>query len=297
MPDERFVFTPRGPFSLAQSIRFLDGFAPLTPDGDGRPDTLRLAFAVDGDWQPVAIDARQDDRGRVRVKVTGAADPKRTRDAVERMASLDVDGSALDTAVAGDDVACSLVAELEGLRPVCFGSPYEAAAWAVISQRIQMRQAVSIRRRMCEELGTMMVQVSGSVLEAFPTPEQLLRTASVQGLSAIKVERLHAIARAALGGELDARALRAAGLEEALAQLRELPGIGPFGADLVLIRGAGEPDHFARSERRLHTAMAEAYDVDAGDVDALEQIAQAWSPYRSWIGFLFRARASMPAVA
>ena len=76
-------------------------------------------------------------------------------------------------------------------------------------------------------------------------------------------------------------------------ELQRLPGIGPFGAELVLIRGAGEPDWFARSERRLHAAIASAYGVDAGDLAALEAIASEWSPFRSWIGFLFRARAAV----
>ena len=174
-------------------------------------------------------------------------------------------------------------------------SAYEAAAWAVISQRIQMRQAARIRRRMCEELGTIHVDVSGEALAAFPGPQRLLEAASIPGLPAFKVARLQAIAQAALDGRLDAATLRAAGPEAALAELRELPGIGPFGAELVLVRGAGEPDHFARSERRLHAAIAEAYDVEPENVDALEEIASGWSPFRSWIGFLFRARASMVA--
>jgi 3-methyladenine DNA glycosylase/8-oxoguanine DNA glycosylase len=297
MPMERFIFTPRGSFSLAQSIRFLDGFTPLAPGG-GRDafDCLGLAFAVEGDWRPVAISARQDERGRVRVTATGEADPRRVRGAIERMLSLDVDGAPLAAAVTGDEVASELVRELEGLRPVCFASPYEAAAWAVISQRIQMRQAARIRLRMCEEVGPQ-VEAGGVTPPAFPTPEQMLRATSIPGLPAFKVERLHAVARAALDGRLDAATLRAAGPEAALRELQQLPGIGPFGAELVLERGAGEPDHFARSERRLHAAMAAAYAVDPADVDALEEIARGWSPFRSWIGFLFRARSSMAAAA
>ena len=297
MPTERFIFTPRGSFSLAQSIRFLEGFTPLSPAGGGNAgDCLRLAFAVEGDWRPVAISARQDDRGRVRVTATGEADPRRVRCAIERMLSLDVDGAPLEAAVAGDSVALGLVGELDGLRPVCFASPYEAAAWAVISQRIQMRQAARIRLRMCEEMGPE-VGLGGETLAAFPTPEQLLRAPSIPGLPAFKVERLRAIARAALDGGLDAATLRAAGPDAALTRLRQLPGIGPFGAELVLVRGAGEPDHFARSERRLHAAMAAAYGVDPADVDALEEIARGWSPFRGWIGFLLRARSSLAAAA
>ena len=38
--------------------------------------------------------------------------------------------------------------------------------------------------------------------------------------------------------------------------------------------------------------MGAAYGVDRGDVDALAAIASRWSPFRSWVGFLFRARAA-----
>ena len=119
--DRTFHLHPARTFSLAQSIRFLEGFSPLSPGGGGGArDILRVAFCVEGDWRPVAISARQDDRGRVRVTATGDADPRRVRSAVERMLSLDVDASPLPAAVAADGVACGLVEELDGLRPVCF---------------------------------------------------------------------------------------------------------------------------------------------------------------------------------
>jgi DNA-3-methyladenine glycosylase II len=292
----RFVLTPRGEFSLAEAIRFLHGFAPLSDGGGGDDpgDTLRLAFCAEGDRRPVAVQARQSRAGRVTVTVAGTEDPEQVRRQVERMLSLDVDASALPDAIAGDDVAAALVERSRGLRPVCFASPYDAACWAVISQRIQMNQAARIRRRVCDELGHV-VEIDGASLSTFPRPEALLAAPSLPGLPQFKVQRLHAIATAALDGRLDAATLRAAGPEQALADLQSLPGIGPFGAELVLIRGAGEPDHFARSERRLHAAMAEAYGVHAADVDALGEIASRWRPFRSWIGFLFRARAALVA--
>ncbi len=291
MSTTRFVLTPRGDFSIAEAIRFVQGFAPLSrgSEGDDHGDTLRLAFRADDDWRAVAIRARRSGAGRVAVTAIGAADAGPVRTQVARMLSLDIDATSLDDAIGEDPVAAALVRRFRGLRPVSFGSPYEAACWAVISQRIQMRQAAAIRRRMCDELGDA-VEVDDVTLATFPAPERLRGTASIQGLPAVKVQRLHAIATAALDGRLDAATLRAAGPDQALADLRSLPGIGPFGAELVLIRGAGEPDHFARSERRLHAAMAEAYGVDAGDVDALAAIAARWSPFRSWVGFLFRAR-------
>ena len=77
--------------------------------------------------------------------------------------------------------------------------------------------------------------------------------------------------------------------DEALAYLQQLPGIGPFSAELVLLRGAGDPDAFPRHEQRLHRAMAAAYGLgDAPDFDVLERVADRWRPYRSWVGLLLR---------
>jgi len=291
MSIARFVLTPRGDFSLAEAMRFLADFAPISAarDSQAPAPALELAFCADSDWSPVAVRARQSGAARVIVSVDSDAGPEPLRRQVERMLSLDVDATSLPAAIGEDPIAAALVDRRRGLRPVCFASPYEAACWAILSQRIQMTQAARIRRRMCEELGHAL-EVDGARLATFPAPARLLGTPSIPGLPRVKVERLHAIAAAALDGRLDAATLRAAGPTQALAELQTLPGIGPFGAELVLIRGAGEPDWFARTERRLHSAMAAAYGVDAGDLDALEGIAARWAPFRSWVGFLFRAR-------
>lgn len=292
MSTARFVLTPRGEFSLAKAIRFLQSFAPLSGrDGDDPDEALRLGFCAEADWRPVAVRVRQVARGRVTASVEGAADPDPLRRQLERMLSLDVDATALPGAVAGDGVASALVERFRGLRPVCFASPWEAACWAVLSQRVRTTQAARIRRRLCDELGRSF-ELDGVRVATFPGPRELLETAAIQGLPDVKVARLHGLASAALDGLLDAAALRAAGPARALEGLRRLPGIGPFGAELVLVRGAGEPDHFARSERLLHDAMGAAYGVDPRDVDALESIAAGWAPFRSWIAFLFRAAAA-----
>lgn len=294
MSTEPITLLPRGDFALAASIRFLAGFTPLAYDDDVEDarKTLRLAFPVEGDWRPAGVSVQQTDTGSVTVTSTSESDAVAKQ--IERILSLDVDASTLEQQLRADRVASQLLSELRGLRPVCFASPYEAAAWAVLSQRIQMKQAARIRVRMCERLGHEVV-VDGHVLHSFPDPETLRSTNSIEGLSPLKVKRLHGVADAALDGLLDAAALRAAGPEQALGDVQQIPGIGPFGADLVLIRGAGEPDHFSHTERRLHAAMASAYGVDARDVDALQAIAERWKPFRSWIGFLFRARGTAAA--
>ena len=67
-----------------------------------------------------------------------------------------------------------------------------------------------------------------------------------------------------------------------------LPGIGPFSAELILLRGAGYPDAFPTHEKRLHRAMAAVYHLNPGP-EALRAIADRWRPYRTWIALLLRA--------
>jgi DNA-3-methyladenine glycosylase II len=177
-----------------------------------------------------------------------------------------------------------------GLRPVCFWSPYEAAAWAVIGHRIRIRQAAAIKARIAQQLGEP-VSFSGHVVHAFPAPQRLATLDGFPGLSGRKPEWLRSIAVAALDGHLDASRLRALPPEQALAQLRQLPGIGDFSAELVLLRGAGDPDHIPRHEPRLARAAALTYRLpEPPSAEQLLRISENWRPYRTWVTLLLRTQ-------
>lgn len=208
---------------------------------------------------------------------------------VARILSLDVDGTKFPEI--DDPVVRQLMKRFPGLRPVCFHSPYEAAAWSIIGQRIRMTQAAGIKAAIATRHGET-CDVEGVEIAAFPAPERLLGIHEFPGLNEVKVERLHAVAQAALSGDLDPAMLRDRPAADALSRLQRIAGIGPFSAELILIRGAGHPDLFPTQEKRLHRAMSAAYGVDATDVDRLASIAARWSPFRSWVSLLFRASMS-----
>ncbi|MFD7663647.1 DNA-3-methyladenine glycosylase family protein [Streptomyces sp. NPDC059788] len=302
--------TPAGPFSLASSVHFLKRFTPASynhaPD-----EILRLAFPADDTTSVVAATVRQESEagadggaGTVRAEFTvrpSAPAGERATTAeptdqalgaqIARILSLDVDGTGFPD-LGADAVMAGLMAQYPGLRPVCFHSPYEAAAWAIIGNRIRMSQAAAVKARIAREYGHH-AHVAGRTLHAFPTPAGLLALTHMPGLTALKIERLHALAEAALDGQLDAARLRDLPADYALAELRDLPGIGPFSAELILIRGAGHPDVFPRHEPRVHQAVAAAYGLPAAaaaDFAHLSKIADRWKPYRSWAAFLLRVR-------
>jgi DNA-3-methyladenine glycosylase II len=106
----------------------------------------------------------------------------------------------------------------------------------------------------------------------------------------IRVEWLHAVARAALEGALDPRQLAAMEPERALEHLKRLPGIGPAYATLILLRATGVTDTLTFSEPRLPGYVAHFYGTGPGPASAaeIERLAEAWRPYRTWAAVLIR---------
>src|ERR1700678_2525835 len=170
-PVTSFAFTPKGPYSLAASIRYLEGFAPAAYDDESAVN-LEMAYCVDGYWDPVAVRV-QEETGAVHGTVYGGdtlapAVMAAAVVQVERILSLDIDGSGFADIARHDPVVAQLQSRYPGLRPVCFWSPYEAAAWSVIGQRIRMVQAAAIKTRITAEHGET-IDVGARMVRAFPS--------------------------------------------------------------------------------------------------------------------------------
>jgi DNA-3-methyladenine glycosylase II len=241
----------------------------------------------DGERRVAGACVRSQD-GELVVEVSGPAEPGAAARQVERILSLDVDGSGFPEVGERDPAIGRLQARYPGLRPVSFPSPFEAGAWFVLSQRMQAGQAVALKARITEELGER-VAICGDERAAFPAPGVVAELEGLAGLPERKLATLRALAQAAAQGELDGERLRAMGGEAAVEELQRLPGVGPFTAQGIVVRGAGEPDHLATAEPRMAQAAALAYGVD--EPLAPEELArrgEAWRPYRAWVGLLLR---------
>jgi len=277
----------RGPFSLAAAKEFWVGFIPAARSATAEAEPLRLAFPVEGGWRAAGV-AVSERPGGVRIESYGPGAGEAAVAQAVRSLSLDVDGSELPAVGDRDPVVAGLLRRWPGLRPVCFASPYEAAAWAILSQRVRITQAAAVKARITARHGTA-VEIDGEEMRAFPPPQELVAAAVAEGVQEVKVERLREVADAALGGVLDAAELCALPVEEALARLRTVPGVGPFSAELILIRGAAHPDVFPSVERRLHAEMSHAYELSDPTPDELAALAEKWRPYRSWVALLMRS--------
>ncbi len=289
---ERHV-EPLGTYSLAASTGFLEGFVPAGYTRPAAAGHLHLAYPVDvgaGD-AVAAVCARQPDDPAGSVLLDAVADEDPTAaaalDQLTRILSLDTDGRGYEAIGAHDPAIGRLQARYPGLRPVLFHSPYEAAAWAVIGTRIAIRQAARVKSAMAERLGTAL-EIHGETVHAFPAPAALATIESFPGLFGRKTEYLRGIGAAAMAGRLRTTDLRALPEADALARLQELGGIGPFGAELTLLRGVGTTDRAPYEESRLGRAIALAYDRDEPTRDEGVAITDGWRPFRTWVTLLVR---------
>jgi DNA-3-methyladenine glycosylase II len=292
MVAEWAELTSSGSFDLAASARFLEGFTPAgRPAAASHAGELRFAFPCAPSWRPVGVVVHQDGPDApVAGRVVG--DPSDVDSAIahaRRILSLDVDGSGFAEVGRRDPVVGELQRLHPGLRPTGFHSPYEAACWAVIGHRIRIVRAAAIKERLARELGTP-VDVDGVTLPTFPSPAVLHSLDRVPLVNEVKSDRLRGLAAVALAGDLDAELLRSLPVDEALARLQRIPGIGPFSAELILLRGAAHPDGFPSAERRLAEEMTRAYHLTNPTPAELSTIADNWRPYRTWVALLFRTR-------
>jgi DNA-3-methyladenine glycosylase II len=277
-----------GDFSLALSVSsakkasFIDGIY----SGNNELD---VAILIEGCWKTIGVRLKQQDK-KVFAQIFANPDQatnQEIKQQLERMFSLNTDADGFAEIIAGDKVIENIYNSNQGLRPVLFPSAYEAAARAIIGHQLPVKQAAKIKERICEEHGVK-VETEDQIMYAFPSPKKLEKLPYINGLAARKVEQLR-ILGAKTDTWLASISLLKMDKEEAMIALQKLPGIGPFSAELIMLRGAGDADSFPNTEMRLHRAMAQAYQLDENpDLKILRDIAESWRPFRTWAGLLLR---------
>lgn len=273
-----------GPYDLREVA--LMGFGHR--DESAFDGVMRLAFCTDALDHAVGVEVRQEHDALV-LTVHGDGDLAAIAAQVARVVSADQDGDAWAAVCAADPVLARVHATAPGFRPSNFYSPYEAAVWAVLSARRARRQGIALRQRLSQQHGAVF-ELAGRAEAALPLPEQLLGVDGFPGLPLDRIPRLHAIARAALDGLLDVSRLAAMAPSEAMLDVQRLPGIGPFYSALIVIRACGLTDVLSTQEDHTRAAVQNLYRLDHAPGDAeLEQIAEAWRPFRTWAAVSLRA--------
>jgi AraC family transcriptional regulator, regulatory protein of adaptative response / DNA-3-methyladenine glycosylase II len=196
-----------------------------------------------------------------------------------RLLDLDADPLAIAEALGRDEVVGGLVRARPGLRvPGCVDGD-ELALRAVLGQHASLHAAQTQTARLVETLGVPLAQPLGTVTHLFPAAS-VLAEADLETLPGPRRRReaLRALAAQLANGEVRIDA----GSEptDALARLRTIPGIGPWTAVYVAMRGFHDPDAFPQGDAGLRRALRALGRPD--DARSIAVLARRWRPWRAY---------------
>lgn len=258
---------------------------PGVEEVDG--DAYRRTFEWQGHEGTLEISPLPGHALALRVALPVVRGIARIVERVRRMFDLDADPLRIAEALAGHAVLEPLVRARPGLRVPRAWDPFELAVRAVLGQQISVRAATTLAGRLVEHCGRTVRRPCGNLTRLFPRPEAIAEAdLSAIGLTRARAETLRGLARAVAGGKLCLDASIAP--EQTVERLLAVPGIGPWTAQYVLLRGLGEPDAFPSGDLGLRRALANGHGLPSAR--ELERIAEGWRPWRSyaalhlWIG-------------
>lgn len=204
-------------------------------------------------------------------------------DRVRALFDLRADPLAIGRHLSLDERLRPPVAASPGRRvPGCW-DPFELAVRAILGQEVSVKGGITFARRLVERCGRPLELAApaaeAGLTHAFPdAPALAAADLGGLGLTGMRVRALRGLAEA-VAAEPD---LLSPGrpLDEAVARLCALPGIGPWTAHYIALRALGEPDAFPAGDlvlrQRLGTKAAPIAERE------LARRAEAWRPWRGY---------------
>jgi AraC family transcriptional regulator of adaptative response / DNA-3-methyladenine glycosylase II len=180
---------------------------------------------------------------------------------------------AIDESLVRDGALAPCVVATPGLRVPGSVEPFETAVRAVIGQQISVAGARTVAGRVVAAVGVPLTIEGGPLSAAFPTPAAIASMDPTRlPMPRSRGRTLVELARRVASGEL---ALDVGADRDAVtAGLLDVPGIGPWTAGYVAMRGLGDPDVF------LPTDLGVKVGLDVLGIAASR--ADSWRPWRSY---------------
>ncbi len=205
-----------------------------------------------------------------------------------RLLDLDADPDAVTEHLGADPLLASAVAAQPGRRIPGSVDGAELAVRAVLGQQVSVAAGRRLACRMTEQWGSSVVAASSLhsaeapaavTARLFPPPSVIAALdPSTLAMPAARGRALVGLAAALAEGRivLDPGADRG----EAERQLVTQPGIGPWTAAYIALRGLGDPDAFLANDLGVRRALSRA-GVASGPADARRR-AERWRPWRGY---------------
>lgn len=288
-----FVLVPVPPFRLDLTVWALRRRPTNQIDcWDG--NTFRRVLEID--HEPAEVSVQQDgspERARLLVSVTGhRVSPSAQNDIknqLERMLGLRQDLSSFYQLAKQDPKIAPLVEEFCGLKPPRFPTVFEAVANGIACQQLSLLVGILLLSRLAGKYGRT-IGSSATGLRSFPSPEDLFgahfNSLKALGFSGHKAEFLLAIASKLRRGNLDLEELQHCDNQAALEALEQLPGIGRWTAEYILLRGLGRLNVFPGDDVGAQNNLARFLGRRKPlDYEGVHRAVAKWQPYAGFIYF------------
>lgn len=242
MESVRIALRPPPPLDFALTARVLRRSPRNLVDRVDRDGTWSRAVVLS--HGPALLSGKQQ-----AARLTFEAAPARVHDRraikafVTRLFSLELDLAPFWRRARRERGFAELARRCAGLRPQRFPTLFEALANGICCQQLSLAAGMVRLGHLAERFGA---RTPDGARAGPPEPERIagasLSALRKAGLSGRRAEELRELARLPL--ERFEHELTALPDEQARARLLELPGIGPWTADYVLLRGLGRLDVF-----------------------------------------------------
>lgn len=202
---------------------------------------------------------------------------------VRRLFDAGADIETIDEHLSHDAQLAPWVALRPGLRAPGGWDGFELAVRAILGQQISVAAARRLAGQLVALHGQPLLENSGDhpgLTRTFPSAERLAAATSIGlGMPTPRLNALRALARAATD---DPNLFRPLGtIEEAIARLRAIPGIGDWTAQYIALRAIREMDAFPASDIGLLRGVAKV-DGAAATPTSLLRRAESWRPWRAY---------------
>jgi DNA-3-methyladenine glycosylase II len=232
----------------------------------------RYLRALDGFAEPVVVSVTQPRADALAVSFTGsAANAEAVLATVRRMLGTERDLSDFHRRARSIPWLAPLAARMRGLRPPRYPLLFEACVNAILFQQVSLQSASAIKRRLTLAIGTR-VEHEGVPLAVFPSVQRFLgaddATIRAAGFSAGKLATLRRAGEAIATGALSEAMLEERSSADASLLLRDIKGIGPWTAAVILLRGLGRLDVFPGNDSGVaaNLALVAGERIDVGPV-------------------------------
>jgi AraC family transcriptional regulator of adaptative response / DNA-3-methyladenine glycosylase II len=199
---------------------------------------------------------------------------------LRRIFDLDADTEAIAAHLSRDRTLAPIVRRQPGLRTPGGWDAFEVAVRAILGQQISVAAARGLAAKLVA-LSTRPPALGDATLtHAFPTAQQLAAAdLSTLGMPAARRAALISLARAAVAQPNLFEAANT--LEESIARLRSIPGIGEWTAQYIALRGLHHPDAFPASDIGILRNARQLFGTKLSPAHLLARSEQ-WRPWRGY---------------